>query len=284
MSIAVEILPDALVATAIGAIAARGLAASGGWAFPLAEFPDAPYLRAGSEIIWIGDPALLDEGAMHPRMVLTQSAARRGRSVRIDTRSATTWQPTPLSIARGAMSGFVSRAAKLKAAIRDVGVPRGLGPLLIGETPLFPLHLAEGHIRKVAGLISDDDANALTAAARPLLGMGTGLTPSGDDFIGGLLFARRLVAPGPMLDRAITVLVEAAAERTHVISAALLGDLARGAGYQRLHTVALDLINATPISSTASSASRLVRIGHSSGWDMLTGFLLGATGTLHTLR
>ena len=165
----VETLPDALVATTIGAIAARGLAASGGWAFPLAEFPDAPYLRAGGEIIWIGNSARLDEDAMHPRMVLTESAARRGRSVRIDTSSARSWQPTPLVLTQGAITGFVAHAAKLKAGIREVGVPRGLGTLLIGETPDFPLHLAEGHIRKVVALIGDDAASALTAAARPLL-------------------------------------------------------------------------------------------------------------------
>jgi hypothetical protein len=63
-----------------------------------------------------------------------------------------------------------------------------------------------------------------------------------------------------------------ARQRTHPISAVLLSDLLAGEGHEPLHALASAL--ATDAASAAVDAvGRLVRIGHSSGWDLLAGFL-----------
>ena len=124
-----------------------------------------------------------------------------------------------------------------------------------------------------------DDAAAAATAGEPLLGLGPGLTPSGDDFVGGVLFARHVLAPGDTAwSAAAASLVERARTRTHPVSAALMTDLAHGEGHEPLH----DLIDALADGDAPDRARRAVeqlgRLGHSSGWDMLTGVLVGLAG------
>ncbi len=79
---------------------------------------------------------------------------------------------------------------------------------------------------------------------RELVGLGPGLTPSGDDFLGGLLFTARslkMVYPGDFHweEQPIIDLINWARARTNSISHAILSDLALGHGPEPLH----DLVN-----------------------------------------
>ena len=68
--------------------------------------------------------------------------------------------------------------------------------------------------------------------------------------------------------------------RTHAISAALLADLAHGESYTALR----DFANALAIGddhSALSAATAVTRIGASSGWDMLAGFVAALRGRAH---
>jgi hypothetical protein len=58
----------------------------------------------------------------------------------------------------------------------------------------------------------------------------------------------------------------------------LLGDLLDGDAYAPLHDLAAALAR-DDAGAALDAAVRLTRIGHSSGWDMLTGFL-GALNSL----
>lgn len=125
-----------------------------------------------------------------------------------------------------------------------------------------------------------DDAG-LADAAIALLGRGPGLTPAGDDVLAGLLAALRVLGPTlpvAVADRvAATADVLAAAvtgparERTTALSAQLLAHADRGA-------VALpvaDVLRAVAgRGGLVASASRLARVGHTSGSDLLTGIAL----------
>src|SRR5438477_478010 len=64
--------------------------------------------------------------------------------------------------------------------------------------------------------------------------------------------------------------------RTHPISAALLGDLLDGEGWAPLHDLASALAAGAPEAAAREAARRLTRLGHSSGWDLLAGFVAGA--------
>jgi Protein of unknown function (DUF2877) len=256
----------------IGAKARAALERSGGAAAPLAEFPDAPYYDAAGEIVWVGSRL----PAMHPRAVLTAAPVARGEVALFGALPGEAWSPRLPEPSRA----IVASAGRLAARIAELGDPRGFGTVLTGATPAFPLDLAVPRVRALAAAYRADDHEAVRRASRALLGLGGGLTPSGDDLVGGALFGRLLVAESPARWRAVGAELAAEARRaSHAISAALLADLAAGASFAPLHATA-DALARGDDGAALDSARVLAALGHSSGWDMLTGLVIGVTGRL----
>jgi hypothetical protein len=257
----------------IGAKARAALERSGGAAAPLAAFPDAPYYDAAGEIVWVGSRL----PAMHPRAVVTAAPVARGRVAQFGALPGETWSPRLPEPSRA----IAESARRLAARVSELGEPRGFGAMLAGATPVFPLDLALPRVRTLAAAYRADDHEGVRRASRALLGLGGGLTPSGDDLVGGALFGRLLVASDAARWRAIGAELAVEARRaSHVISAALLADLAAGASFAPLHATAEALARSDDDSAVAS-AGVLAALGHSSGWDMLTGLVIGITGSLH---
>lgn len=255
---------------AIGAKARAALEASGGIARPLAAFPDAPYFDAAGEIVWVGSRL----PAMHPRAVLTAAPVRRGEAVRFGALPSASWSPALPT--RGRTT--VDACARLRANLTRLGEPRGFGWLAVGGTPPFPLDLAVARVHALEAAYRRDDTAAVERASRALLGLGGGLTPSGDDLVGGALFGRLLVADDVRRWRALGERLAAEARRaSHAISAALLADLVGGASFAPLHDLA-DALAAGDDGAAVAGARSLAALGHSSGWDMLAGVLIGVRG------
>ena len=129
------------------------------------------------------------------------------------------------------------------------------------------------------------DMPGLLQEGNTLVGLGEGLTPSGDDFLGGLLFCvntiQRLYPGFIHLDSSEQALfVESARQRTHLISFTLLKDLANGQAVEPLHELLRFVVSDQP-SESIRPASCLIQIGHSTGWDLLAG---AVTGSLLTFR
>ncbi len=252
-----------------GELARAALERSGGIATALPAPAGGPYFSAAGELLWVG-PRL---PAMHPRAVVTAQAPPPGAVLRLVSLPARGWTAElsgPQDAAR-----LTSGAARLREALARDDAPRGYGALLAGRSPGFPLSLGVARVRSLAAAYASDDPPAVRAASRPLLGFGTGLTPSGDDLAGAALFGRRLLAPrdARWAGVAETLALEVVA-RSHPVSAALFGDLARGRSFAPLHAAAKAL--AVGDDTGALTAARaLAAIGNSSGWDMLTGFMLG---------
>lgn len=261
---------------AVGRKAHAALEKSRGEARALAAFPDSPYLRAAGEIIWVG--ARLP--AMHPRTVLLASPRTPGEAERFGDLPASAWSARLPVLGQGAAHRVAAACGVLRVRIRAIGEPQGFAALLVGETSAFPLDCAVAHVREVACGCAADDPERFYAGAFPLLGLGPGLTPSGDDFVGAALFGRQWIAGRVEAWREVGQrLVRDVRVRSHEISAALFGDLAAGESFAPLHRVASGLaasIEAEPF----DAARELVAIGHSSGWDMLAGLIVGITGTL----
>lgn len=254
---------------AIGAKARAALERSGGIARPLAAFPDSPYFDAGGELIWVG--ARLP--AMHPRAVVTAAPVARGAVARFTALPADGWSPTLPARAGAAETAAACR--RLQANVASLGEPRGFGWLIVGGTPPFPLDLAVERVHALAAAYRADDGDAVDRASRALLGLGTGLTPSGDDLVGGALFGRLLIADDAARWRELGGRLASEAKRaSHAISAALLADLAAGASFAPLHTMA-DALACGDDDAARDAARMLVALGHSSGWDMLAGCLIG---------
>ncbi len=127
--------------------------------------------------------------------------------------------------------------------------------------------------------LSHDFAGVLKQADA-LIGLGEGLTPSGDDFLGGLFFARYLLSCSyPQLiylefDN-FPERIDAFRPRTNLISFTLLKDNALGHAPDPLYRFGIILLSNQSIDCAVSAASELIALGHSTGWDLLTGFLVG---------
>jgi hypothetical protein len=112
---------------------------------------------------------------------------------------------------------------------------------------------------------------------RDLIGLGEGLTPAGDDFVGGFLFARYGLhqAYSTTWDQnAVDELIESARARTNEISFAILRDYARGHSVAPMHDLLIALASRNKTSNAIQHhVRRLISIGNTSGKEMLAGFL-----------
>lgn len=256
---------------AIGRKARAALAASGGVARPLAAFPDAPYFEASGEIVWVGSKL----PARHPRAVLTAQPVVRSAEVSFGPLPGEAWsRAMPARVDPAVVAGVCRR---LVGALDRIGEPRGFGALLAGMPPAFPLDLAAPRVRALAVAYRDNDAPAVYKASRALLGLGTGLTPSGDDLAGAALFGRMLVDRGDRWRVIGARLAADARTASHAISAALLADHVAGETFESLHALA-DALAVDDGAAALEAARTLAALGHSSGWDMLTGLAIGVTG------
>jgi hypothetical protein len=255
---------------AIGWKAHAALMRSAGCAAPLPGFTGAGYRVAGGELIWIG----VCDTPWHPRAVVLDAAA--DAAGRLDVEALVPWRLPQRAPDRDQAAALREGSAALVRELAAIGPPRGFAALLAGEPAAFPLDRALPQVYAFAAAVDRDDAQAAYAAALPLLGLGAGLTPSGDDFVGAALLARRSLGRDAGWARAAQRLIDAAATRTHPLGAALFRDLAEGESFVALHRLAAVL---AAREAPLAAARELTAIGHSSGFDMLAGLVVGAAGS-----
>ncbi|MFD7298412.1 DUF2877 domain-containing protein [Streptomyces sp. NPDC059897] len=110
-------------------------------------------------------------------------------------------------------------------------------------------------------------------AACALLGLGPGATPSGDDYLCGLLLVARLPERSPPWLPVLRETAHGAATRTAPVSAALLRHAADGYCVPQaaavLHAAATGADLSAPVAD-------LLAVGHTSGSDLLHGLCAGA--------
>jgi hypothetical protein len=105
-----------------------------------------------------------------------------------------------------------------------------------------------------------------------LIGLGPGLTPSGDDFVGGALIALRAAGRVELAERVAAWALRLAERRTSRISRAHLACAAAGEGHEALHQLLAALEKGE--AAIARALDALDRVGHSSGRDAAAGALL----------
>jgi hypothetical protein len=140
------------------------------------------------------------------------------------------------------------------------------------------LRAASQPINEIVRACRSRDLARVVQAGRALVGLGPGLTPAGDDFLGGLLFAalHLQAAYSDALrweQQPIDDLLIWARPRTNSISHAILCDHARGDGAEPLHDLVSSLLRGQDLPMPA--VRRLLDIGSTSGWDIFTGAMAG---------
>jgi hypothetical protein len=146
-----------------------------------------------------------------------------------------------------------------------------------------------GAVHELADGVRAGDAGAAGSAAGRLLGLGAGLTPSGDDFLCGLLAALWCAGPegGPERHfvREWGAALAAQLDATNAISATFLEGAIAGcfpAKVLRLATALAEASAGHAHEGARAALDDLCALGHSSGMDVATGFLFGLrlrTGT-----
>jgi hypothetical protein len=151
-----------------------------------------------------------------------------------------------------------------------VGLAAAVAAVLAGASPPGETlaRLAVPALRRLRAATAAADAGACVAAARPLVGLGPGLTPSGDDLLAGWLAGLRA---GPARARALARragpgVLAAARTRTGAISRAFLAAAAAGLAGEPLRGFAMR--------PDAAAAAAVLGWGATSGADLLAGYRL----------
>ncbi len=246
-----------------GSVAAR-LLEGGGMSTVIAAFARSFYVRdIAGHIACIGGPGLGDGplnalAAAAPAIppvgiVLPAQTFERARLER--------WGPSPAVVLQ--REGLRDRLA----AITQAG-PRGLAvaiPALLD----MPVASADPFVSAAIGpllALRDWNDGPPPESLALLLGLGPGLTPAGDDALGGAAIALRALGRTAQADALAGWLAKAAPAATGEIAWAHLRAATRGEGSAALHRALSDLMG-----GVAPDFAAIDAIGHSSGWDALAG-------------
>ncbi|MBE6975962.1 MAG: DUF2877 domain-containing protein [Ruminococcaceae bacterium] len=167
-------------------------------------------------------------------------------------------------------------AAQLAAACKPQSVAVLSAPLLLDTaltTEISPwCQKARPHLVRLLAALQESDFSSISKCVAALLGLGAGLTPSLDDVLLGILYGLLRLAPEQNNTRHLQTAIRGfAPEQTHAISAAYLSAVADGAAFSRLDDILRALGGEAPVDIT-----QLMKIGSTSGSEMLLGLLLAA--------
>lgn len=187
--------------------------------------------------------------------------------------SAPVWQPPapprwiPSAIARGLdeLARLMPRerlAEGLACFAAQVPEPRNLAARAASD-PVAALRAWLGH--NIAGRPDD--------AVGALLGLGPGLTPSGDDLLAGCLVALRRSGRISTADALWRAVADCGPQATNPISYAHLASAAAGGLSEQLHRV-LDAIMTADAPALEAALRDLPEGDHTSPWDGLAGIVL----------
>lgn len=198
------------------------------------------------------------------------------------------WEPVPRVAAHSWRSATVTARVHLLARhLARRGQQDGLAPLVrpllqheeTTETPLGRIALPL--LRLLVRASGEQDIANVERAARGLAGLGPGLTPSGDDTLGGFIGVLALTCSRPGVEveankRMANAIAEAARPRTTLLSATLLAHAARGELAEQVGEllIALTILEEAD-AAVLQAADRVLAYGACSGGDTLLGLLLG---------
>jgi hypothetical protein len=240
----------------------------------LGAFPTAVYVDGGDTVV----------------AVVTHDAVRLPNSVVVPVTSSE--RPfdhvnagTPASIGNGCVTlgPLTVRAtrwwdSRVRPSVIDHAA---VAPRLATLGRLLAAAAEQPGIRIPAGLgeaLRAHDLTAVVAHARAIVGLGPGLTPSGDDILGGVLASLRVLGRDHAFVDSVGAAVAAIApERTTALSATLLRLAADGHVSAEAAGVLRSLSGDEALDPAVGA---LLRLGHTSGADMAAGILIGGTAAV----
>jgi hypothetical protein len=287
--------------------AARGCLFQGQHGRVLAAVTHATYLLTeAGELVWLATrdspkhrrciqwPAPLPRLAVDSTFTIKSQSIDLESGTKLNFRASRLWEPPVLPASEIIEieilpKNFFEVVESLLASKMPVGVGTLIRPVLqiaknnrasINFKPENILTMTSWSVvERIVWACLSHDLPGVLKQAEALIGLGEGLTPSGDDFLGGLFFARFLLSysyPQFYYLELANLLewIDAFQSRTNLISFALLKDNVTGHSLEPLNRFGLAFLTNRPVECAASAAD-LIKVGHSTGWSLLTGFLVG---------
>jgi hypothetical protein len=216
-----------------------------------------------------GDPAYPKQCSLHVGQLV------------LDLSHACLWLPAacPPQPATEALRPALERLDRIG---RDSAPDDGLSRLVLGGRPSEPstvTRMAQPRLDELDRWICDEISGrrSFSTGSRPgpaaLLGLGPGLTPSGDDVLCGAMIALHAGGRSDAAGRLGASVLRYAGARTTGLSRAFLRAAAEGQGSEALHVLLVAVLSGQTDQLDALVGD-VARIGHTSGWDALAGAVL----------
>jgi hypothetical protein len=215
-------------------------------------------------------------------MATEEGLAIPAAAVAIDTADVRVWSPALPADARPTSRASIEPARAIAARRAPAG---GFGPLLVDDAPGDErsddaragdpwLEAARRRIERQQWAFGAGDLASVLGEAVELIGLGPGLTPSGDDYLVGLL-AGLEAAGHPAVPALASAVAHAAPGRTTAIGASCLAHAARGHYAERLQDVLIAMATGADDDVLARAIDRAMAYGATSGADTLVGLFAG---------
>jgi len=213
---------------------------------------------------------------------LSNGCVRVGNRLILNLAKASIWSPptVPSWCRESVRSGLEAFLDVSGSMVPD----DGLGILMVPDTE-FPsagsilLKYAVGPVSRLQAWLKDAMLNPHVVPCpdagcwKGLLGLGPGLTPSGDDFVGGILIALHALGCRRILRSLCAAVMPILGEQTNAISGAHLRSAMEGLGCEPIHR-AVNMILTGNRDCLSDVIEAVDSVGHTSGWDTLAGVVI----------
>ncbi len=216
---------------------------------------------------------------------VTNGMLRIGDTFALGVTDAEIWRPPAWSIAT--RSALIASLTMLRQIELSYWPSEGFSRLVIAGRPDVSdrsARAAQPIIADLARLLPQAIATeiaspALARAATLLIGLGPGLTPSGDDFLGGVFLSLSALGQTKLRDALWDVLAPEMELLTTGLSGAHVAAAADGLASDRVHN-ALNAIVTYDATALPAHIALLRAMGHCSGCDTLAGIIIGLDAAL----
>jgi hypothetical protein len=258
----------------------------------VAVFARSFHLRGGADYVCIGDlsigrgplNAIVDPAGWAWMVGHLPSVGAEARisygiiecdRIALITAAASSWLPPPWPC-KPERATLTVALDNLERLAREMAPVEGIARLtLLGATGLPGSALGRVARPRIARLRDWVGARLIRSTCEPapldLVGLGPGLTPSGDDLLCGALVALNAIGQVALARDLYAGIGAGARFATSPLSAACLKAAASGQSSEPLHATIVALLTNQ---SVIRPLEAMARIGHTSGWDALAGAVL----------
>ncbi|MEM8744637.1 MAG: DUF2877 domain-containing protein [Pseudomonadota bacterium] len=214
------------------------------------------------------------------RALLSNDMIRLGNRLSIDTSDTKAWSPEP--VPDGWSKREMSRGLSILRREAPNRLPDGgLGRFICqhdlpgDDDPLCVR--AAAPIQEASDWLVDTfdstDQSKRPSWVADLVGLGPGLTPSGDDFLAGMMIALHAVGQRRMSGHIWVQAWHCGDAASNPISRAHLNAASAGEGNETLHRALVAVMAGQP-DAIRRSLTDIAGVGHTSGWDAMAGVAL----------